>query len=75
MALMERGDYNKANQIFETALDVEGIDSLFEKPEDPEFGKVFQPSNNDLATLVYNYVKANAVKNGLTSEIYLSGGM
>ena len=41
LALMERGDYSKAIQIFETALTEQGISELFEKADDPEYAKVF----------------------------------
>ena len=71
IALIERGDLDKAIMIFENALNSLGVYSLFEKgPEDPEYTKVFQSTNTDLTCLLFNYIKANAVKNGLTSEIY-----
>jgi tetratricopeptide (TPR) repeat protein len=78
IALIERGDLDKAIMIYENALSSLGVYGLFEKgAEDPEYTKVFQPNNTDLACLLFNYIKANAAKNGLSSEIYAApqGGM
>ena len=60
----------------ETALNDRGIYKLFEEgQENPEFAKVFSQSNADLVAILYNYVKCNAVKAGLTAEIYVQGGL
>lgn len=71
IALIERGDLDKAIMIYENALTSLGVYALFDKgAEDPEYAKVFQQGNTDLACLLFNYIKANATKNGLSSEIY-----
>jgi hypothetical protein len=57
-------------------LNDRGVYKLFEEgPENLEYTKVFSPSNSDLVALLYNYVKCNAVKTGLTAEVYVQGGL
>ena len=44
IALLERGDLDKALMIYENALSSLGVYGLFERgKEDPEYDKVFQP--------------------------------
>ena len=79
LALIERGDFDKGAQIFETALQEQGIYSLFDKADDSamaaEYQRVFQHGNHDLACLLYNYVKCNAIRNGFISDSYLAGDL
>ena len=76
---MERGDFDKAAQIFETALQEQGIYGLFDKAEDTalaaEYQRVFQQGNHDLFCVLYNYVKCNAIRNGFVSDSYLAGDL
>jgi len=37
-------------------------------PEDPKLS-ILSPTNHDLATLIFNYVKCNAIKNGHLSIV------
>ena len=79
IALMNTNEFEKASQIFENALIENQIYSLIEEGAHPEtVARVLNPSNQDLASLIYNYIKCNAIKNGhnsISSENYHQGGL
>mmetsp|Transcript_3793 Transcript_3793/g.6474 ORF Transcript_3793/g.6474 Transcript_3793/m.6474 type:complete len:81 (+) Transcript_3793:136-378(+) len=58
MVLMTQGEYEKACQIFDTALTENNIYEMAEGELDP--------SNQQLACLIFNYIKCNAIRNGST---------
>ena len=62
--LMIKGEYEKASQIFETAMNENGIYELAEG--DP----VLSTNNNELASIIFNYIKCHAVLN-LSSSMVL----
>jgi|APCry1669189665_1035243.scaffolds.fasta_scaffold27171_1 hypothetical protein len=65
---MNSEDFEKACQIFENALIENQIYSLIEEGAHPEtVARVLNPVNQDLACLIYNYIKCNAIKNGHNS--------
>ena len=55
--LMIKGEYEKASQIFETALNENGIYELAEG--DP----ILCSNNYELASIIFNYIKCHAVLN------------
>jgi hypothetical protein len=65
---MNTEDFEKACQIFENALIENEIYSLIEEGAAAEtVSRVLNPANQDLACLIYNYIKCNAIKNGHNS--------
>ena len=65
--LMIKGETEKACKIFETALSENNILELADG--DP----MLNPSNHDLASIIYNYIKCNAtlnMHNSMASEAY-----
>jgi hypothetical protein len=66
---MIQGEIDKANQIFDSALNEHDIYSLLEaSPEDPRLAQL-QPTNHELAAIIFNYIKCNAIKNGHLSIV------
>ena len=69
IVLMIQGEIDKAVQIYENALQEHEIYQLMEAaPDDPKL-QMLSPTNNDLATLIFNYIKCNAIKNGHLSIV------
>ena len=75
---MIQNEIEKAIQIFENALNEYEVYSLIEaSPDDPRM-KILQPTNHELACLIFNYIKCNAIKNGhlsLCIDGYKEGGL
>ena len=64
---MIQGEIDKAVQIFENALQEQEIYKLLEAaPEDPKLAQL-APTNYELSSLIFNYIKCNAMKNGHSS--------
>lgn len=66
---MIQGEIDKATQIFENALVENDIYQLLEIGADDPRLAVLTPSNNELASLIFNYIKCNAIKNGHQSIV------
>lgn len=66
---MIQGEIDKATQIFENALVENDIYQLLEVEADDPRLAVLTPSNNELASLIFNYIKCNAIKNGHQSIV------
>lgn len=58
VVLMIQGEVEKASKIFQNVLDEYDIYGLCEK--DPT-NSLFAPTNHDLSSLIYNYIKCNAI--------------
>lgn len=69
---MIQGEYEKASKIFESALSEYGVFELADG--DP----ALQSSNHDLTSIVYNYIKCNAILNMhsyMVNPGYAKGGL
>lgn len=66
---MIQGEIDKATQIFENALVENEIYQLLETSDDDPRLAVLTTSNNELASLIFNYIKCNAIKNGHQSIV------
>ena len=72
IVLMIQGETDKASKIFETALNENGIFDL------KEGDAALNASNHDLSSIIYNYIKCNAIQNMHSSMInlaYREGGL
>jgi len=70
--LMIYGEAQKACQIFESALNENGVFEL--QDGDP----MLSPNNHELASIVNNYIKCNAIlqsHSSMTVESYQQGGL
>lgn len=70
--LMSQGETEKASKIFQSALDDHHVFDL--QDGDP----LLTASNQDLASIIYNYIKCNAVLNlhtPMTAETYIAEGL
>lgn len=69
---MIQGDFEKAAKIYQTALEEYNVFNIEEG--DP----LLVPSNHQLACLIYNFIKCNAVKNAgvfMSTEVYKEQGL
>ena len=67
LVLMNQNEMEKAAKIFQTALDENGIFDLQDGDSN------LNSSNHDLSSIIYNYIKCNALLNmhgSMTSEAY-----
>lgn len=72
IVLVIKGEFEKAAQIFEAALTENDIYSLDDA--DPQLNA----SNYELASIIFNYIKCNAIQNlgsSMTSEAYKHQGL
>ena len=72
LMLMNQGETEKACKIFQSALDENQVFSLEEG--DP----MLHASNHDLGSIIYNYIKSNAILNmhgSMVQESYIEGGL
>jgi len=75
VALMIQGEYDKAQKIFENAVNES---SVFELIESDPSNSLFAASNFDLQCLIMNYVKCNLTLNGyggMVQDSYKEGGL
>jgi len=57
MVLMIKGEAEKANKIFQTALEENNVFEL------PEGDQMLSANNHDLSSIIFNYIKCNLVHN------------
>ena len=78
ITLMIQGEIDKASQIFENALQENEIYQLMDAGQDDPRLQILQPTNHDLASLIFNYIKCHAIKNGhqsLVLDSYKESGL
>lgn len=75
---MIQGEIDKAVQIFDNALNEHEVFALLDAGADDPRMRILQPTNHELASLIFNYIKCNAIKNGhlsIASDGYKEGGL
>lgn len=75
---MIQGEIDKASQIFDNALKENDIYTIVESGTEEQKMSILQPANFELACILFNYIKCNAIKNGhlsIVAEGYQTGGL
>ena len=79
IVLMIQGEYDKAEKIFENALQENQIYELVEAGADEaKAASVLQATNHELACIIFNLIKCHLVNNGhlsLVQESYKESGL